>query len=155
MRWLARLYGRRGAGHALAMLFTYGVAAYAVASIFANARPWTVLLWLGGAIVAHDFVFLPLYTAIYRLARRAGGARPARRRRVIALQHAAAPAMLSLLLLLAWLPLVLRLSEANYRPTTGMTQEPYLGRWLALTGALFALSAVAYVVRVSRRGRTG
>jgi len=149
MRGLLALYGR-GPGHAVAMLFAYAVTAYAVLSIFSNPKPWTVLLWMGGAIVAHDFVFLPLYTVVYRAARRLSGAGADRRRRILALQHVAVPAMLSLLLLLAWLPLILRLSEDNYRPTTGLTQEPYLGRWLAVTGALFLVSAGAYVLRARR-----
>lgn len=67
-----RLYGREGPGHLLAMLLTYAITGYVVWAIFQNVKPWTVLLWLGGAIVAHDFVFLPLYTAAYRLARRVG-----------------------------------------------------------------------------------
>lgn len=148
-RRILGLYGR-GPGHIVAMLFAYGVTAYAILSIFANPKPWSVLLWLGGAIVAHDFVFLPLYTALYRGARRLGAERPGR---VLALQHVAVPAMLSFLLFLAGLPLILQLSEANYRPTTGMTQDPYLGRWLAVTAALFVLSALAYALRARRAKR--
>jgi len=154
MRAFRRRYGRDATLHLPAMLLTYAIAAYAGWAIFEGARPWTVLLWLAGAIVAHDFVFLPLYTALHRLARRAGGAHPRRRRRVIALQHVAVPAMLSLLLLLAALPLVLELSETAYRVTTGMPQEPFLERWLAITAALFALSAIAYAIRVRRAARS-
>lgn len=150
MSRLGRRYGRDSPTHLAAMLVTYAIAAYAVWAIFQGARPWGVLLWLAGAIALHDFVFLPLYTAAYRLARRVGGVEADRRRRVIALQHLAVPSMLSLLLFLAALPLILKLSAANYRPTTGMTLEPYLGRWLAVTGALFVLSALAYLVRIRR-----
>ncbi len=148
MRRLGRLYGRDTPAHLVAMLVTYAIAAYGIWAIFRGAEPWSVLLWLGGAIVLHDFIFLPLYTAAYRLARRAGGVEADRRRRIIALQHLAVPAMLAFLLLLAALPLILELSTANYRPTTGMTQEPYLERWLAVTAALFVLSGVAYLIRV-------
>lgn len=150
MSRLGRRYGRDAPRHLAAMLVTYAITAYAVWAIFQNAKPWGVLLWLAGAIVLHDFVFLPLYTAAYRLARRVGGVEAGRRRRVIALQHLAVPAMLSLLLFLAALPLILKLSAANYRPTTGMTPEPYLGRWLGVTAALFVLSALAYLVRIFR-----
>lgn len=153
MERFRRLYGRDGPGHLLAMLLTYAITGYAVWALFQNPKPWTVLLWLGLAIVVHDFVFLPLYTALYRLARRLGGAGPDRRRRVIALQHVAVPFMVSFLVLLAALPLIMTLSPANYRPTTGMTQEPYLERWLVFTGALLLLSALAYVVRVRRATR--
>lgn len=155
MRTFKRLYGRDATSHLPAMLVTYAITAYAVWAIFQGGRPWTVVLWLGGAIVAHDFVFLPLYTALYRLARRAGGAEPDRRRRVIALQHLAVPTMLSFLLFLAALPLILELSETAYRRTTGMPQEPYLERWLAVTAALFALSAIVYAIRVRGAGHAG
>jgi len=149
---MMRLRYGRGRGHVAAMAFTYAVTAYALFALFSNARPWTVLLWLAGAIVAHDFVFLALYTLAYRLAARVAGARAADAgRRRLALWHAAAPAMLSLLLALMSLPLVLRLSEANYRPTTGMTQEAFLWRWLAITGALFALSGAVFAIRARRQ----
>ena len=62
--------------------------------------------------------------------------------------------MVSLLLVLAALPLIFSLSPGLYRPTTGMTEEPYLERWLAMTAALFVLSAIAYVIRVRREGRS-
>lgn len=148
MGLLRRVYDR-GPSHALAMLFTYAVTAYALWAIFQNTAPWIVLLWLGGAIIVHDFVFLPLYTGVYRVMRGVAGAH-AGRRRVLALQHVAAPAIVSLLLLLMSLPLVLQLSEANYQPTTGMTQDPYLERWLAVTAALFVLSAIVFAVRARR-----
>ncbi len=155
MRAFKRLYGRDAPAHLPAMLVTYAIAAYAVWAIFQGGKPWTVLLWLAGAIVAHDFVFLPLYTALYRLAGRAGGAEPQRRRRVIALQHVAVPAMVSFLLFLAALPLILELSERAYRPTTGMTQEPYLERWLVVTAALFVVSGIAFAIRVRAAGSAG
>ena len=101
----------------------------------------------------HDIVFLPLYTGTYRLTWRLGRVHQDKRRRVPVVHHLVVPTVLSVLLLLAWLPLILRLSEANYRPTTGMTEEPYLGRWLAVTAALFVISGVVYAVRAARLRR--
>lgn len=147
-----RVYGA-GPVHLIAMLFCFAMAAYAGYSIFENAQPWSVLLWLVGAIVVHDFVFLPLYTGAFWLVSRAGRV-AGNRRRTAVLQHLAAPAALSGLLFLAWMPLILRLSEGAYLPTTGMTQEPYLWRWLLLTAALFAASALVYGVRVLRGRRS-
>jgi len=37
---------------------------------------------------------------------------------------------------------------------TGVSTEVYLGRWLWLSGALFAGSALLYVVRRARGSRT-
>lgn len=144
-----RLYGA-GPGHLAALLVAFAFAGYALYAIFQDAEPWHVLLWLALAVIVHDFVFLPLYTGAYRLAWRLGRVHRDKRRRVPVMHHVVVPAMLSGLLLLVWLPLILRLSEGNYRPTTGMTQEPYLGRWLAVTAALFVVSGVAYAVRAAR-----
>lgn len=150
MATFRRLYGA-GPGHLFAMLVCFAMTAYAGYGIFENARPLTVLLWLGGAVVAHDFVVLPLYTAAFWLISRVARTRGDRRRAAI-VHHLVAPTALSGLLFLVWMPLILRLSEGNYRPTTGMTQDPYLERWLGLTAGLFVISAVVYAVRVARPG---
>jgi hypothetical protein len=117
MERFRRVYGS-GPGHLLAMLICFSIVAYAAYSIFENARPWSVLLWLAGAIVVHDFVFLPLYTGAFWLASRAGRVSDSRQRMVV-LQHLVAPAALSGLLFLTWMPLILRLSAAN----TGRRRE--------------------------------
>ena len=57
------------------------------------------------------------------------------------------PAALSGLLLLVWFPLILRLT-ASYHASTTLSPEPYLWHWLAVTGVLFLLSAVAFAARL-------
>jgi hypothetical protein len=52
-----------------------------------------------------------------------------------------------LLLLLVFFPLILGLSEPEYHRASGLTTHPYLWRWLAVTGVLFAASAVIYALR--------
>jgi hypothetical protein len=151
-RAFVRRYGS-GPGHLAVLLFCFALSGYAAYGIFQNARPWSVILWLVGAIVVHDFVVLPLYTGAYRLAWRAGRVKRDKRRRVPVIHHVVVPTMLSGVLFLAWLPLILRLSEPAYRATTGMSQEPYLWRWLGVTAALFAGSALLYGLRALRLGR--
>jgi hypothetical protein len=63
------------------------------------------------------------------------------------------PAALSGLLLLVWFPLILRL-QSPYHASTTLSADPYLWHWLAVTGALFLLSAVAFAVRLRRQSRT-
>ncbi len=36
---------------------------------------------------------------------------------------------------------------------TGLTQQPFLGRWLLLVAAFFGVSALAYAARVAVAGR--
>ena len=64
------------------------------------------------------------------------------------------PVMASGLLFLMFFPGIIRQGSASYLRATGLTQQPFLGRWLLLTGAFFAVSAIAYAaatLRVRRR----
>jgi hypothetical protein len=63
------------------------------------------------------------------------------------------PAALSGLLLLVWFPLILRL-QSPYHASTTLSADPYAWHWLAVTGALFLLSAVAFALRLRGRTRT-
>src|SRR6266853_1206159 len=66
--------------------------------------------------------------------------------------------LLALLLLLVWFPLILGLSATTYQRASGLVTDPYLWRWLAVTGVMFALSAVSYALarrRASARARRG
>jgi hypothetical protein len=60
------------------------------------------------------------------------------------------PAAFSLLLLLVWFPLILGLSARTYHRASGLVTSPYLGRWLAVTGVLFAASAASYALALRR-----
>jgi hypothetical protein len=59
------------------------------------------------------------------------------------------------LTLLVFLPGIVQQGAPVYAAATGQTQEPFLGRWLLLAAAMFAVSAAAYGIRValSRRVR--
>jgi hypothetical protein len=60
------------------------------------------------------------------------------------------PGAFSLLLLLVWFPLILGLSARTYHRASGLVTSPYLGRWLAVTGVLFAASAASYALALRR-----
>ena len=59
------------------------------------------------------------------------------------------PRLGAALTLLVFLPGIIEQGAPAYTAATGQTQEPFLGRWLLLTAAMFAISAVAV------RGSTG
>jgi hypothetical protein len=140
--------------HAAALAATLSLSAWALYEALGGVGPWSFAAWFVAGIFAHDLVLLPLYSLLgavaYRGLRVASG-QPAR---VAALNHLRVPALLSALLLLVWLALILGLSESRYRADTGLSTDVYLPRWLALSGAMFLISAVAFAVRV-RRLRTG
>ena len=53
------------------------------------------------------------------------------------------------LTLLIFLPGIIEQGAPTYRAATGQTQQPFLGRWLLLTAAMFALSAICYAARLA------
>ena len=65
------------------------------------------------------------------------------------------PALAAGLTLLMFLPGIIEQGSRTYLAATGQTQEPFLGRWLWLTAALFGVSAVIYAVRLVRARRSG
>jgi hypothetical protein len=152
---LRRLRYEYGAGpvHLLGLLACFAVAAYAVLTYVAGRDPARFALWFVGAIVVHDFILFPLYSALDRLLQVVdrgglGGAPP-----VSALNHVRVPVVLSGLLFIVWFPLILGLSERTLRGAAGQLPEPYLERWLLLSGALFAVSALLYAARRARASR--
>jgi hypothetical protein len=118
-----------------------------------NPHSWwqSIAVWFAGAVVAHDLVLFP----IYALADRVLGVVPARRRSVSARNHIRIPALGSTLALLVFLPGIIRQGAPTYLAATGQTQQPFLGRWLLLTAAMFGASAVVYLIRLAaaRRAR--
>jgi hypothetical protein len=137
--------------HLIAVLFSLALIGYALLRITEIPGSTRILLWLLAAALLHDFVALPAYSALLLLSRGAAGrAFSSRAMAVHALNHVRVPAGLSLLLLVAYLPLILRIAPDEYLATTGRTVDPYLGRWLLITAALFLISGVAYAVRLRR-----
>ena len=45
-------------------------------------------------------------------------------------------------------PGIIRQESATYVAATGQTQQPFLGRWLLLTAAMFIASALLYTIRL-------
>ncbi|MGA5823970.1 hypothetical protein ACPC54_39755 [Kitasatospora sp. NPDC094028] len=147
-----RWYGA-GPLHLLALLASLALTGFAVQRLVAE-RPLAVALWFVGAAVAHDLILLPLYSLADLSARSVLSRRPGPAPAVAWINHLRVPSFLSGLLLLVWFPLVLNLSEP-YPGATGLSEGVYLGRWLAVTGALFGASALALALRLRRARRSG
>ena len=160
-------YGARPL-HLLALLAAFSLAAYALRAVIV-AHQWRgFAVWFIVAIIGHDLLLFPLYSladlSVRRLlpARTAscGAARSAAAAAapplVPVLNYIRVPAGFALLLLGVWFPLILGLSSVTYRRASGLGTDPYLWRWLAITGVMFALSATSYALalrRVSARVR--
>ncbi len=65
------------------------------------------------------------------------------------LNYIRVPALGAGLTLLVFLPGIIEQGAPTYLAATGQTQELFLGRWLLLTAAMFAISAVVYAIRLA------
>ena len=136
--------------HLLTALASLAVSAWALAMVLdVLSAPGKFVIWFVGAIVLHDLVFLPLYSALGLGAGRAlaGGHAPSRLR-LAALNHLRVPALLSGLMFLVWFPLILSKSPQGFERLTGLSNEIYLERWLLMSAVLFGGSAILLALRV-------
>lgn len=143
--------------HLLVAITSFAISAWALAQVLdVLSTPGRFLIWFLGAIVLHDFVFLPLYSLLGLGVAGAltAGDRPSRLR-IAALNHLRIPAALSGLMLLVWYPLVLSKAPGGFERTTGMSTDVYLERWLLLSAVLFSGSAVLLAVRARRLSSAG
>jgi hypothetical protein len=155
--------------HLLALLAAFALAGYAVRSVIAAGQFRGFAIWFAVAIIGHDLLLFPLYSladlSVQRLLPWGAGRRQASRQAATSpgavagppvINYVRVPVTFSLLILMAFFPLILGLSEPEYRRASGLTTQPYLWRWLAVTGVLFAGSAVLYALccrRASTRAR--
>jgi hypothetical protein len=147
-----RVYGSHPL-HLLTLLAGFALFGYVLVTITPaalwNNRVWwqSILVWFAVAVIAHDLVLFPLYT----LADRTLGAASGFRVPVSVVNYVRVPALGSGLTLLVFLPGIIEQGAVTVYAATGQTQEPFLGRWLLLTAAMFGVSAIAYAVRTAVR----
>ncbi|HEX5252592.1 MAG TPA: hypothetical protein VFW69_01745 [Mycobacterium sp.] len=161
---LARFRGFYGSHplHLLTMLAGFALLGYLVitagpATLWKPEGSWwhSIALWLTAAFVAHDLLLFPIYALADRLLSMPG--RPGRRGgfRVSPRNYLRVPALGSGLLLLIFFPGIIKQGAPLYHADTGLTQQPFLGRWLLLTAAMFTISALVYALRLATTHRTG
>ena len=152
------LYGSNPV-HLLTMLAGFALLGYLIvtagpSTLWKPEGSWwkSMALWFAAAIIFHDLVLFPIYSLADRLL----GVRTRRRRepRVPARNHVRVPALGSGLILLIFLPDIIEQGAKKYFDDTGLTQEPFLSRWLMLTAAMFAASALIYATRRTLARRT-
>ena len=153
MSWLRRRYGD-GPLHLVLSTACLAFAGYLVWTVLPAPNSVRILVWIAAAAAIHDVVLWPLYTVLDRILRPTDRSRRGRHASVPLINHIRVPAVLSAVTLLISFPLVLRHSEPAYHTASGLTEQPYLGRWLLLTGSAFAASAVIYLARLLRTRRS-
>jgi hypothetical protein len=121
--------------HLLAHLAAFALVAWALLQALQLGGWQRIVLWLAGAVVLHDAVLWPAYTALDRLGRTA---RP---------NYVRVPLGISALLLLVFFPVVCGKGDRTYARVSGLEWQGYAGRWLLVSAALFVVSGALYVIR--------
>ena len=137
LRWKA-FYGAHPL-HLLVLLGCLALAGYAALGVLVNPAWPRILLWFLAAIVAHDLVVFPLYAATDRALTRV---RPGP-----GVNYLRVPLLGVGLTFLLFFPGIIRQGAISYQVATGLTQQPFLARWLLLCAALFGTSLLVYLVR--------
>jgi hypothetical protein len=151
MRWFSRLYGSNPL-HLLVTIACFAIAGYAADKLAAGGDVKGILIWLVGAVVGHDLILFPLYALADRSVMTVFRRRPPTLPAVPWINYLRVPVVFSAILLLIWFPLIFQLPKQFQADHTTLPTTPYMGRWLAVTGALFLLSALAYAVRLAVSG---
>jgi len=139
--------------HLLVMLAGFALLGYIVATVepvtLWNPQVWwqSIAVWFAAAIIAHDLVLFPVYALADQLL--AATAERRHRSKVTALNYIRIPVLASALTFLVFLPGIIEQGKPTYLAATGQTQEPFLGRWLLLTAAVFGISAALYAARLA------
>lgn len=154
--WLVAFRRRYGASplHLGAHLVALAVVALAFHYIFSSGAVKQLLVLYLGLVIAHDLIFVPLYTGLDLLMRRAlVPLWSSRRIGVPMINHVRAPLLISALLLIIYSPLISGLADRNYFALSGHHLEHYLRNWLLITAALLLGSGLIYVARVGVQAR--
>ena len=154
---VARWRGWYGAHplHLLAVLGSLALTGYAAAGAAGAPGAVRMLVWFLAAILAVDLLLQP-FAALADRGLRATVRRVRRRGppRVPVVNHIRVPLLGSGLLLLVFFPVIVQQGERTYIAATGLTMDPYLERWLLLSGVMVLISALGYALRLVRARRT-
>lgn len=162
----SRSYGDR-LFHLLVVLAALALGAYTISVLgvrnLFNPTVWwqSIAVWFAVAVIGHDLILFPLYSLADRLlsaprrspmGHRDSAARNPSRRIPIT-NYLRMPTLAAALLLLIFLPGIIEQGAPTYRAATGLTQTPYLSRWLLLTAAFYDAGTACYAIRTLLRQR--
>jgi hypothetical protein len=144
MALLRRRYGASPA-HLLAHVLLLPLAGWAILQVLSFRGARDVVVWFVAALILHDLVGLPAYTALDRLLQRLP-----RLRGVAVVNHVRVVAVSAGVSMVVFFPLILGRATGSLRYLSGVQPSGYLGRWLLLVACVAALSALVLAVRVLR-----
>ncbi len=151
--WIIGFRRRYGASplHLACHLVALAIVAFIFERIIGVGDVLKLLGLYVGFVIAHDLIFVPIYSGLDRVTRRAlARLSLSRRSRIPMINYVRAPALISALLLIIYGPLILGLADGQYFAVTGHHLEHYLRNWLLVTAVLFLGSGLIYAARVVR-----
>lgn len=142
--------------HLLTLIAGFALLGYVLTTIkpvtLWNTHTWwqSIAVWFAAAIIAHDLILFPVYALADRilLAATRGPRHAGDEPKLSVLNYVRIPALGAALTLLLFLPGIIEQGAPTYAAATGQTQDVFLGRWLMLTAAMFAVSAACYGLRL-------
>ena len=141
---LRRRYGASPA-HLLAHLVLLPLAGWAILQVLSFRGAADVAKWFVAALILHDLIGLPLYSALDRAAQAAP-----RLRGIPVVNHVRVVAVAGGVSMLVFFPLILGKSDGSLHYLSGRAPSGYLARWLLLVAGVAALSALVLAIRVAR-----
>lgn len=144
--------------HLLAVFASFAIAGYGFFMIFKSPAPESALLYFGFAVVAHDMIAFPLYSALNFVAGRTTRAAEPEQVASVgvpAINYLRIPFLISAISFAMFFPLILGLSSDIYEAGTGLDAGAFLGRWLGICAVVFTASAILYAVKLRRYSRSG
>ena len=148
-----RLYGDHVL-HLIVLVAALALGAYTISVLgidqLFNPRVWwqSIAVWFAVAVIGHDLILFPLYALVEWLlpkGRRSADADTSRRVPIV--NYLRLPTLATALTFAMFLPGIIEQGAFTYHAATGLTQEPYLSRWLLLVAGFYLISAVCYLVR--------
>jgi hypothetical protein len=131
-------------------LVAYTISVLGVQSLF-NPTVWwqSIAVWFAVAVIGHDLILFPLYALAERVLPRSPTRTDehAEPRRVPLTNYVRMPTLATGLTFLLFYPGIIEQGVFTYHAATGLTQEPYLDRWLLLTAGFYLSSALCYVMK--------
>ncbi|MCV7419547.1 hypothetical protein H7K45_03255 [Mycobacterium yunnanensis] len=146
-----RLYGDHVL-HLIVLLAALALGAYTISVLgvdqLFNPRVWwqSIAVWFAVAVIGHDLILFPLYALADRLLPKRRRDAP-EERRVPIVNYVRIPTLAAGLTFVLFLPGIVEQGAFTYTAATGLTQEPFLSRWLLLVAGFYLVSAVCYLVR--------
>ncbi|BBZ26067.1 hypothetical protein MMAD_03620 [Mycolicibacterium madagascariense] len=147
-----RLYGDHVL-HLLVLVAALALGAYTISvlgidALFNPAVWWqSIAVWFAVAVIGHDLILFPLYALAERLLPKGRRDDPGEQRRVPVTNYLRMPTLATGLTFFLFLPGIIEQGAFTYHAATGLTQQPFLGRWLLLVAGFYLVSAVCYAVR--------